>query len=97
MGAIGIVEVVGVVCALKSLDAMTKASNVKIKTLEKKLGGRLVTLIVEGNVDDVNVAVEIGIETGNNITQCVAHAVIPRPHEELIRILEKSKEKYKGL
>ncbi|GAB6170176.1 hypothetical protein JCM1393_26360 [Clostridium carnis] len=97
MGAIGIVEVVGVVSAFEALDAMTKTSNVNIKTLEKKLGGRLVTLIIEGKVDDVTTAVDVGVYTANKITKCVANAVISKPHEEVIRLIEKSSAKYKEL
>ena len=97
MGSLGIVEVVGVVSAMLAVDAMTKASNVNLETLEKKLGGRLVTIIVSGNVSDVKNAVEVGKETANKITKCVAYAVISRPHEEVIGIVKKSKQKYKGL
>ena len=97
MGSLGIVEVVGVVSAMFAVDTMTKASNVNLETLEKKLGGRLVTIIVSGNVSDVKNAVEVGKETANKITKCVAHAVISRPHEEVIGIVKKSKQKYKGL
>ena len=60
MNAIGIVEVVGVVASVEALDSMTKTSNVKFKTMEKKLGGRLVTIVVEGFVEDVQAAVEVG-------------------------------------
>ncbi|WP_024613195.1 BMC domain-containing protein [Clostridium sp. Ade.TY] len=97
MGSLGIVEVVGVVSAMLTVDTMTKASNVKLETLEKKLGGRLVTIIVSGNISDVKTAVEVGNETANKITKCVAKAVISRPHEEVINIIKKSKQKYKGL
>ena len=94
MKSIGIIEVVGVVAAVQALDSMTKASNVTFKTMEKKLGGRLVTIVVEGNVEDVQAAVEVGARTSNSITNCAAHAVIPRPHEEVIALLEKSSEKF---
>lgn len=94
MESIGIVEVVGVVASVEALDAMSKAANVSFATSEKKLGGRLVTIIVKGNVDDVTAAVEVGIRAANRITQCVASAVIARPHEEVLSLIEKSGMKY---
>ena len=97
MAAIGIVEVIGVVSGIQSLDAMSKTSNIKIKTLEKKLGGRLVTIIIEGTIDDVISAVDVGTLVANNITKCVAHAVIYKPHEEVVNLIEKSSKKYENL
>lgn len=94
MKSIGIVEVVGVVAGVQALDAMTKTSNVTFKTMENKLGGRLVTIVIEGNVEDVQAAIEAGYRAGNSITKCVAHAVISRPHEEVIALLEKSSLKF---
>lgn len=46
------------VAAVDSLDAMCKAADVSLVTWERKLGGRLVTVIVEGNVSAVKAAVE---------------------------------------
>ncbi len=57
-GSYGLIEVSGVVAAVDSLDAMCKAATVKLATWERKLGGRLVTVIVEGDVSDVTAAVE---------------------------------------
>ena len=94
MNAIGIVEVVGVVASVEALDSMTKTSNVKFKTMEKKLGGRLVTIVVEGFVEDVQAAVEVGTRTADSITKCVSHAVIPRPHEEVMALLDRSSLKF---
>ena len=54
----GLIEVSGVVAAIDSLDAMCKAADVTLVTWERKLGGRLVTIIVEGDVSDVKAAVE---------------------------------------
>ena len=54
----GLIEVSGVVAAIDSLDAMCKAAEVELVTWERKLGGRLVTIIVEGTVSDVKAAVE---------------------------------------
>ena len=53
-----LIEVSGVVAAVDSLDAMCKAADVSLVTWERKLGGRLVTVIVTGPVSDVTEAVE---------------------------------------
>ena len=59
----GLIEVSGVVAAIDSLDAMCKAAEVELVTWERKLGGRLVTIIVEGTVSDVKAAVEAVAES----------------------------------
>ena len=45
--AYGFIEITGVVAAMDALDIMCKAANVKLATWERKLGGRLVTLVIE--------------------------------------------------
>ena len=44
--ALGFVEISGVTAAVDALDIMCKTSDVTFVTWERKLGGRLVTLIV---------------------------------------------------
>ena len=95
MKSLGFVEVSGMVAAVEAVDAMLKSSNVKFLTWEKKLGGRLVTIIVEGDVASVTQAVEVGAEVGNKITKTVASAVIAKPHEEIGVLIEMSKQKNK--
>mgnify|MGYP004697303277 FL=1 len=53
MKSLGFVEVSGVVAAVDALDIMCKTANVNLVTWERKLGGRLVTMIIEGSVSDV--------------------------------------------
>lgn len=99
----GLVEVSGVVAAVESLDAMCKAANVSLVTWERKLGGRLVTLIVEGEVSDVKAAVEAAI----NITKVnghimASHGVIAAPSDEIRKQVARSarrlgKDLYKEL
>ena len=88
INALGFVEVSGTVAAVDALDIMCKAADVHLVTWERKLGGRLVTLIVTGNVAAVSAAVEAAGEKG--IRPVVASNVIPRPHEELVRILKET-------
>ena len=52
--AYGFIEITGVVAAINALDIMCKTADVELASWERKLGGRLVTLIVEGDVSAVN-------------------------------------------
>jgi len=84
----GFIEIEGVVAATEALDIMCKAADVKFVTWERKLGGRLVTIIVQGSVSAVSEAVEAAKD--NRIKQPVVSGVIASPHEEVIRLIEKS-------
>ena len=46
----GFIEITGVVAAINALDIMCKTADVELASWERKLGGRLVTLIVQGDV-----------------------------------------------
>ena len=83
--AIGLIEVSGSVAAIDALDIMCKAAAVTLVTWEKKLGGRLVTVVVTGDVSDVTAAV--AATNASCIVKPCASAVIPNPHEETKRIL----------
>ena len=69
MKAIALLEVQAMVAAIVGLDAMVKAADVKLIHVEKRLGGRLVTVVVEGEVSAVTAALEAGknaaAEVGN--------------------------------
>ena len=94
MNSLGFLEVSGMVAAMEALDAMLKTADVKFLTWEKKLGGRLVTIVVQGSVASVNEAVEHGRIRANQITKAVASAVIANPHEEVRKLIEVSAQKY---
>ncbi len=84
----GLIEVSGVVAAIDCLDAMCKAAEVSLVTWERKLGGRLVTIIVSGSVSDVKAAVEAaaGIAKANHHI-LAASGVIAAPCEETRRMV----------
>ncbi|MGF7400602.1 BMC domain-containing protein [Thermoanaerobacterium thermosaccharolyticum] len=94
MYAIGLIEVNGFVTAVEALDAMLKTANVEFVTWEKKLGGRLVTIIVKGDVSAVEEAILNGKIKADNITRTVAYAVIPNPHQETIKMVNISAKSY---
>ncbi len=88
MKSIGLIEVAGVTAAIDCLDIMCKSADVEFVTWERKLGGRLVTVVVEGQVSAVTAAVENAV--ANAIKKPVSHAVIASPHEEVERLLKLS-------
>lgn len=84
----GLIEVSGVVAAIDSLDAMCKAAGVSLVTWERKLGGRLVTIIVEGEVADVKAAVEAAEHIcAANHHILAAKGIIAAPSEEIRKIV----------
>lgn len=91
--SLGFIEVSGVVAAIDALDIMCKSADVKFVTWERKLGGRLVTIIIEGAVSAVNAAVENACKL--TIKKPVASLVLASPHSETRRIVEISASRLK--
>ena len=90
MKALGMLETKGLVCLIEGVDAMLKAANVQMVGWEK-VGSGLVTAFVTGDVAAVKAAVDAGASSASKLGEVVSVQVIPRPHEELIAILPKSK------
>ncbi|MDF2612299.1 MAG: microcompartment protein [Clostridia bacterium] len=89
LSAIGVVEVNFYTNAVMILDEMLKTSEVQLVSCEKKLGGRLVSIIVAGDNSSVTAAVESAIGLGKilgekNIKVAVA---ISNPHPEIVKLL----------
>ena len=93
MKSLGFVEVSGVVAAVDALDIMCKSADVSLVSWERKLGGRLVTLIITGSVSAVQAAVD------NAVAGCIkkpcSTAVIANPHPETVRLVELSASRLK--
>ena len=94
MNALGFIEVSGVVAAVNALDTMVKTAEVHFVTWERKMGGRLVTIIIEGSVSAVTEAIEAAA-AGCISNKPVIKAVIARPHEETIKMVELSASRMK--
>ena len=75
----GLIEITGEVAAMDALDIMCKSADVTLSTWERKLGGRLVTIIVEGEVAAVTAAV-VAART-QALKPLAAFGVIANPHE----------------
>ena len=93
----GFIEITGVVAAIDALDIMCKTckhtADVELASWERKLGGRLVTLIIQGDVSAVNEAVEAAV--AGAIKKPASYAVIARPHEEIVKLVELSASRWK--
>jgi microcompartment protein CcmL/EutN len=85
--AIALLEVQAMVAAIAGLDAMVKCADVKLIHVEKRLGGRLVTVVVTGSVSAVSAAAEAGAAAAAEVGNVKLCEVIARPHPEVMKFL----------
>ena len=90
--SLGFIEISGVVAAVDALDIMCKTSGVELATWERKLGGRLVTIVVRGDVASVTEAVETAAQKA--IKKPVASGVIANPHPEIMKLVNLSASRF---
>ncbi|MFI3211800.1 MAG: BMC domain-containing protein [Eubacteriales bacterium] len=88
----GFIEITGVVAAIDALDIMCKTSGVELATWERKLGGRLATIVIQGDVASVTEAIEAA--KSQAIKKPVAAGVIASPHNEIVRLVELSASRF---
>ena len=86
--AIAFLEVQAMVAAIAGLDAMVKAADVTLIHVEKRLGGRLVTVVVEGTVSAVEAALAAGKAAAEEVGNVKLCEVIARPHPEIMKFLK---------
>jgi microcompartment protein CcmL/EutN len=86
--ALGMIETRGLTAAIEAADSMVKAAEVTLIGTEK-IGSGLVSVMVRGDVGAVKAAVEAGSTTASRLGELVAVHVIPRPHEDVEKILPK--------
>jgi ethanolamine utilization protein EutM len=84
--ALGMIETKGLVAMIEASDAMLKAANVKLMGYDKA-GGGIVTVMVTGDVAAVKAAVDAGSAAAGRVGEVLSVQVIPRPHEELEKVL----------
>jgi len=84
--ALGFIETRGLNAATEAADAMVKAANVRLVT-KQQAGGGLITIVVEGDVGAVKASVDAGKAAAEKIGTVVSAHIIPRPHEDIARIL----------
>ncbi len=93
--SLGLVEVSSLGNAIMMLDEMLKVADVEFVAVERKLGGRLVTIVVRGSVSSVTASVETGKAFAQRIGCLKAAEVIARPHPEILKFIHLDKEQEK--
>lgn len=86
MEALGMVETKGLVGSVEAADAMVKAANVVLIGKEY-VGAGYVTVLVRGDVGAVKAATDAGAAAARRVGELVSVHVIPRPHEEVEKVL----------
>jgi ethanolamine utilization protein EutM len=84
--ALGMIETRGLIGAIEAADAMVKAAKVDLFGKENATAG-LVTMYVLGEVGAVKAATDAGASAARRVGELVSVHVIPRPHEQLLRVL----------
>jgi ethanolamine utilization protein EutM len=86
--ALGLVETVGLTAAIEFADAAVKAANVKLLGYELTNGLGWVTVKITGDVAAVQAAVNAGTAAASRVGRVVSQKVIPRPHQELEKLID---------
>jgi ethanolamine utilization protein EutM len=89
LDALGLVETRGFVGSVEAADAMVKAANVVLIGKEY-IGAGFVTVLVRGDVGAVKAATDAGAAAARRVGELVSVHVIPRPHQEVEKILPQS-------
>jgi len=84
--ALGMIETRGLVASIEAADAMVKAANVRLIGCEK-VGGGLVSVMVQGDVGAVKAAVDVGAEAAAKVGDVISVHLIRRPHTDVDKIL----------
>ena len=91
----GMIETRGLVGAIEAADAMVKAANVELIGKEQ-IGGGYVTVFVRGDVGAVKAATEAGASAAQRVGELISVHVIPRPHEDVDKVLPRPVESKPG-
>lgn len=97
--ALGLIEAIGLTTAITALDAASKAADVSLAGFDKVIGVSKkvsVTIQIAGEVAAVNAAVEAGVAAAERVGEVVASHVIPRPHEEVDKLLKEFEKNLKA-
>lgn len=78
--ALGMIETRGLIGAIEAADAMVKASQVRIRSLER-ITAAYCTVHITGDVAAVRSAVDAGAAAAERVGQLVSTHVIPHPDE----------------
>lgn len=96
--ALGLVEALGFTTAVAALDAASKAADVILIGSEKIIGvGGMVGVNIQiaGEVAAVSAAVDAAVDAAKRVGIVQSSHVIPRPHDEVDKLIEKFKKNLK--
>ena len=85
MQALGFIETRSLTASIEASDVMTKTADVWVVGTEK-IGSGLVNVVIQGDVDAVTAAVKAGEAVAKEIGVYAVN-VIPRPHDDIAKIL----------
>ena len=85
--ALGMIETKGFVALVEASDAMMKAANVQFLGWDK-VGSGMVSAFVGGDVAAVKAATDAGAAAAGRVGEVVSVQVIPRPHDDLSKVLK---------
>lgn len=89
--ALGMIETKGLVGSVEAADAMVKAANVVLMG-STYIGAGFVTVMVRGDVGAVKAATDAGAAAARRVGELIAVHVIPRPHENVEKLLPGQKK-----
>ena len=84
--ALGMIETKGFAAMVEASDAMVKAARVELVGYEK-IGGGYVTAIIRGDVAAVKAALDAGARSAEKVGEVVSVHLIPRPHDNVDKVL----------
>ena len=87
---LGMVETKCLIGSIEAADAMVKAANVLLVGKEY-IGAGYVTVFVRGDVGAVKAATDVGAAAARRVGELVSVHVIPRPHDEVEKILPRDR------
>ena len=89
------VETRGLIGSIEAADAMVKAANVVLVGKEY-IGAGYVTVLVRGDVGAVKASTDAGAAAARRVGELISVHVIPRPHNEVEKIIPKAPKDPKG-
>jgi microcompartment protein CcmL/EutN len=84
--ALGLVETLGLVAGIEACDAMLKAANVRLLSIERT-DPAMMTVKILGETAAVRAACDAGQAAAERVGKVFAVHVIPRPSDEVRRLL----------
>lgn len=94
--ALGVIEVVGMATAIEAADSCLKSANVELVGYENTKGSGLIVIKIRGNIGAVKAAIEAAKVSASKVNKVYATLIIPRPSQELEKIIDSNTNKELG-